>query len=143
MSVTESYHWIRSILAVFAGIIIGSTCNMGLIQLGNYLVELPEGIIPNSMESLEENIHKFSFIHFVFPFVAHAIGTFVGAIVVALIDRNRSHITVYLIGLLFFIGGLIMVIQLPAPFTFEFVDLVFAYFPMAWLGLTVVRYVKP
>jgi hypothetical protein len=142
MSVTESYHWIRSILAVFAGIIIGSTCNMGLIQLGNYLVELPEGIIPNSMESLEENIHKFSFIHFVFPFLAHAIGTFVGAIVVAFIDRKQSYVTVYLIGLLFFVGGLMMVIQLPAPFPFEFVDLVFAYFPMAWLGLTVMRYVK-
>ena len=142
MSVTESYHWMRSILAVFAGIIIGSTCNMGLIQLGNYLVELPEGIIPNSMESLEENIHKFSFIHFVFPFLAHAIGTFVGAIVVALIDRKQSYVTVYLIGLLFFVGGLMMVIQLPAPLPFEFVDLVFAYFPMAWLGLTVVRYVK-
>ena len=142
MSATVSYHWIRSILAVFAGIMVGSTCNMGLIQLGNYLVELPEGIIPNSMESLEENIHKFSFIHFVFPFLAHAMGTFAGAMVVALIDRKRSHITVYLIGLLFFIGGLMMVIQLPAPFTFEFFDLVFAYFPMAWLGLTVVRYVK-
>ena len=142
MSTTVSYHWIRSILAVFAGIMVGSTCNMGLIQLGNYLVELPEGIIPNSMESLEENIHKFSFIHFVFPFLAHALGTFVGAVVVALIDGKRSHLTVYVISLLFFVGGLMMVIQLPAPFLFEFVDLVFAYFPMAWLGLTVVRYVK-
>ena len=33
------------------------------------------------MESLEENIHKFSFIHFLFPFLAHALGTFVGAVV--------------------------------------------------------------
>ena len=136
------YDWIRSILAVFTGIIAGAVCNMGLLQLGSYLVELPEGIVPNSMESLEENIHKFSFIHFVFPFLAHALGTFVGAVVVALIDRKISHVTAYLIGLLFFIGGLMMVIKLPASFTFELFDLVFAYFPMAWLGLTVVRYVK-
>lgn len=142
MSVTGLYDWIRSILAVFAGIILGATCNMVFIQSGYHLVEMPEGFVPESMESLKKSIHKFSFIHFVFPFLAHAIGTFVGAMVVALIDRKRSHITVYLIGLLFFIGGLMMVIQLPAPFTFEFVDLVFAYFPMAWLGLTVVRYVK-
>ena len=142
MSITVSYHWIRSVLAVFAGVVIGSTCNMGLVQLGNYLVELPEGIIPNSMESLEENIHKFSFIHFVFPFLAHALGTFFGALVVALIDGKRSHITAYIISLLFFTGGVMMVVQLPTPFLFEFVDLVFAYFPMAWLGLTVVRYVK-
>ena len=36
----------------------------------------------------------------------------------------------------------ILAVQLPAPFPFEFVDLFFAYFPMVWLDLTVVRYVK-
>ena len=136
------YEWIRSILAVFAGIIVGATCNMGLIQLGSYLIELPEGVVADSVESLEENIHRFSFVHFIFPFLAHALGTFVGAVVVALIDRKLSHLTAYLVGLLFFVGGLMMAASLPAPLTFEIVDLVFAYIPMVWLGLTIVRYAR-
>lgn len=136
------YDCIRSILALFTGIIVGSTCNIGIVQLGGCLVELPDGFIPDSVESLEDNIHKFSFIHFVFPFLAHALGTCIGAIVVAFIDRKWSYITVYLVAILFFIGGLMMAVQLPAPLTFEVVDLVFAYFPMAWLGLTIVRHVR-
>ncbi|MGC6469522.1 MAG: hypothetical protein ACON5M_08240, partial [Chitinophagales bacterium] len=64
------------------------------------------------------------------------------AVVVALIDRKLSHVTAYLVGLLFFVGGLMMAASLPAPLTFEIVDLVFAYFPMAWLGSNLVWYVK-
>jgi hypothetical protein len=31
-----------------------------------------------------------------------------------------------------------MVFQLPAPLWFDLVDLIFAYFPMAWLGYKIV-----
>jgi hypothetical protein len=41
----------------------------------------------------------------------------------------------YLFAGLFFLGGLQMVIALPAPLWMEALDLTVAYFPMAWLAL--------
>ena len=41
---------------------------------------------------------------------------------------------IIIVGIFFFGGGLYMVIILPAPFWFVFIDLVACYIPMALLG---------
>jgi hypothetical protein len=76
--------------------------------------------------------------HFIMPFLAHALGTFFGAVLCTLIARSYQMILALSIGLAFFIGGFMMVFQLPAPLWFDLIDLIFAYFPMAWLGYRVV-----
>jgi hypothetical protein len=54
------------------------------------------------------------------------------------VARSQKLILALSIGLTFFIGGFTMVFQLPAPLWFDLVDLIFAYFPMAWFGYWVV-----
>ena len=76
---------IRNILAVLAGIFIGSSVNMGLIMLSGHVIPPPVGVNPENLESLKANIHLFEPKHFLFPFLAHALGTFVGAVIAALI----------------------------------------------------------
>lgn len=47
----------------------------------------------------------------------------------------RPHIA-YIVGLAFFAGGIAASFMIPAPKWFIGLDLVFAYFPMAWIGVT-------
>nr|NQU91023.1 hypothetical protein [Bacteroidota bacterium] len=125
---------LRNILAVIAGIVIGGIVNMGIVMLGGSIIPPPEGVDVSSMESLKSAMHLFQPINFVFPFLAHALGTLVGAIIAALIAANRKMLFALGIGFVFLIGGIIMVIDLPAPLWFNVLDLVIAYIPMGVLG---------
>jgi hypothetical protein len=73
--------------------------------------------------------------HFVFPFLAHAIGTLVGAYFVSRMNVNRALLNAMAIGFAFLAGGVMMVLTLPGtPWWFVATDLVLAYLPMAYLG---------
>ena len=65
-------------------------------------------------------------------------GTFVGALVAAIIAATHKMPIVIIISSLFFLGGAFMVYLLPSPMWFNIVDLVLAYFPMGFLGIFVV-----
>lgn len=123
----------RLIIAILVGIIVGSALNMGLVILNSVLVPL-EGIDFSDMEQLKEAMKLFEPEHFILPWMAHALGTLVGAFTATKIVRGKTHWPALLIGALFFVGGIMVAKDLPAPTWFNTVDLVFAYFPMAYLG---------
>ncbi len=125
---------LRNILAVIAGLVIGSAVNMFFISLNGTVIGLPEGADVSTMEGLKESMSLFEPKHFIFPFLAHAIGTLVGAYFAAKIAATHKTKFAMAIGVLFLIGGIINVINLPAPTWFSTLDLVAAYIPMGWLG---------
>jgi len=125
---------LRNILALVAGLIIGSLVNMGLINTGPMLIPPPEGADITTYEGLKSTMHLFQPKHFLFPFLAHALGTLVGAFLAAKIAASKQRLFAFVIGGLFFIGGLMNVMMLPSPLWYTLVDLLLAYMPMAWLG---------
>ena len=125
------------LLAIVLGFVVGSAVNMGLILLSGKLIPPPAGADVTTMEGLKASLHLFEPKHFVFPFLAHALGTFVGAMVAALLAPGRSTIPAYIVGGLFLLGGVANAFMLPAPTWFNALDLVVAYVPAAWLGLAV------
>lgn len=125
---------LKNILAVIAGLIFGSVVNMGIIMISSSIIAPPEGVDVSNMESLKANMHLFEPRHFLFPFLAHAIGTFAGAFLCNIIAANRKMTLALIIGAFFFIGGLMNVFMLPSPIWFTVVDLGLAYIPMAWIG---------
>ncbi len=125
---------LRGVLAFVIGLVVGSIVNGGLIHLGMQIIPPPAGADVLTPEGLQASIHLFEPKHFVTPFVAHAIGTLVGALIAVLIATQHRMKIGYAIGALFLVGGIYMVTLLPAPMWFNVVDLVVAYFPMAWLG---------
>ncbi len=125
---------LKNVVAVVAGFGIGSLVNMGLIGLGGRVIAPPPGSDLATMEGLQASMHLFGPEHFVFPFLAHALGTLVGALVAARIAASRLLRCALVVGGLFFAGGLASVVMLPGPLWFEALDLLLAYFPMAWLG---------
>jgi uncharacterized membrane protein HdeD (DUF308 family) len=125
---------LRNILAVIAGLVVGSVVNMILVTLGPSVVPPPDGADVTSMEGLRESMHLFQPKHFIMPFLAHALGTLAGAVVCALIAVKHKMVLALVVGLFFLIGGIINVFSLPAPAWFSIADLLLAYIPMAWIG---------
>lgn len=125
---------IRNILAVIAGLIVGSIINMLLVMIGGSIIPLPAGVDNSTTENLKESIHLFGPEHYVFPFLAHAIGTLAGAMVTTFIASSKKFYLSLIIGVFFLTGGVYMVTQLPSPLWFNVIDLGFAYIPMAFLG---------
>lgn len=129
---------IVNIVAVLMGLFAGAMVNGGIINISSKIIPPPAGSNLQTMEGLIQAMPIMEPKHFIMPFLAHALGTFVGAIVCGLVARSQKLILALSIGLTFFIGGFTMVFQLPAPLWFDLVDLIFAYFPMAWMGYKVV-----
>ena len=125
---------IKNILAVMTGIIVGSIVNMALISVSGSIIPPPEGADVTTMEGLKATMHLFEPKHFIFPFLAHALGTFVGAFIAARIAANSKMNYAIGVGVFFLLGGIANVYLLPSPTWFAIVDLVGAYIPMAYLG---------
>jgi len=124
-----------NILAVVVGLALGSALNMTLITIGPQLIAPPEGADVSTMEGLGATMHLFAPKHFVFPFLAHALGTLAGAYAAYLIAASRKQSMSLLVGGFFFVGGVSSVFMLPSPIWFNATDLLLAYIPMAWLGI--------
>jgi hypothetical protein len=125
---------LRNTLAVVAGLVCGSVVNMGLIMVGVNIVPAPPGVDVTSPESLQATMHLFEPKHFLFPFLAHALGTLVGALIAALLAASRRCAMALVIGVFFLIGGTLNAWMISPPLWFTIVDLVFAYLPMAFLA---------
>lgn len=125
---------LRGILAVLAGIIVGIAFNLALVSVGGALLPPPEGVDITDMESIRASLDQFGPQYFIFPLIAHAFGTLVGAAVAALIAPTRKLWFGLGIGLFFLIGGIANIMMVPSPTWFIIVDLIVAYIPMGWLG---------
>ncbi len=125
---------IKNILAVIAGIVVGSLVNMGIIMVSGSIIPPPNGADVTTAEGLKAAMHLFQPRHFLLPFLAHALGTFVGSLIAAIIAANRKMLFALIIGVFFLAGGIINVLMLPSPLWFSIVDLVGAYFPIAFLA---------
>jgi hypothetical protein len=88
-------------------------------------------------ESLAQSIHLFGPQHFVMPFLAHALGTLVGALVAYLVAASHKARFAWAIGVLFLAGGVAASFMIPAPAWFMAADLLLAYLPMAWLAIRI------
>jgi hypothetical protein len=125
---------IKNIIAVIAGFILGSIINMSLITVSGSIIPAPNGADVTTLEGLTATIHLFEPKHFLFPFLAHALGTLGGAFIAAKIAATHKLKFAMSIGFLFLAGGIANIMMLPSPLWFTLVDLVGAYLPMAFVG---------
>lgn len=130
---------LRNIFAVILGLFVGGALNMALVVVSPHVIPIPEGVDPMDSENLRANIHRFEPKHFVFPFLAHALGTLVGALVAFLVAGSRRAMLAYVIGVCYLLGGIAAAFMIPAPVWFIVLDLVVAYIPMAWIGIQLGR----
>ncbi|GAB3233693.1 hypothetical protein J0A67_20920 [Algoriphagus aestuariicola] len=125
---------LKNFLAVIVGMLIGGVVNGLLIMNSAAIISPPRGADLTTAEGLTAAMALMEPKHFFVPFLAHALGTLVGAFVTVKIAANYKMPLALLIGLLFLIGGIYSVMTMPSPLWFNVVDLLGAYIPMAWIG---------
>ena len=118
---------LKNIAIVLLGIIFGMIVNIGLIILGGTIFPPSENFEP--MNAINWDLK-----YFIFPFLAHSIGTLSGAFMVSKLAKKSSIILPLIIGLYFLSGGIYMVTILPAPTWFVSLDLILGYIPMSLIG---------
>ncbi|EAS19956.1 conserved hypothetical protein [Flavobacteria bacterium BBFL7] len=124
---------VRNIIAVVAGWIVGSVINMLLINTGHSVFPV-SGIDINDMDAYASVMPDLEPKYFLFPFLAHAVGTLVGALIAAKVATTHHMKMALIVGGLFLLGGIAVNYMLPGPTWFTALDLLVAYIPMAWLG---------
>lgn len=134
---------LRNILAVVAGIVVGGVVNMALITVSASLIPPPSGVDVTNAESLAQNIHLFGPRHFLMPFLAHALGTLVGALVAYLVAGSRKAAMAWVVGAFYLCGGIAASFMIPAPAWFIAADLLLAYLPTAWLATRIGARLQP
>ena len=133
---------LRNILAVIFGLVVGSVVNMSLVMLGPAIIPPPPGVDLTTAEGLAKGMPLLEAKHFVFPFLAHALGTLAGALVAFLVAGSRGAVFAFAVGGFFLAGGIAAAFMIPAPAWFIGLDLLAAYIPMAWLGTVIGRRIK-
>ncbi len=121
-------------LGFIIGIIVGSAVNMGLIAISGSVIPLPEGVDPQDVESLKANMHLLEPKHFIFPLLAHGLGTLTGACIAAKMAPKNNMVFALAIGGFFMLGGIAMVTMVPSPTWFTITDLAVCYIPKAFIG---------
>lgn len=130
---------LRVLLAIVVGFMFGCAVNLALITISGKVIPPPVGADVTTMEGLKASLHLFEPKHFIFPFLAHALGTLVGALVACCLAPGKSTTATYIVGSLFLLAGIANAFMLPAPAWFVAADLLLAYLPAAWLGQAIAK----
>lgn len=125
---------LRNLLALVLGLGIGGSVNMALVTLGPVLIAPPAGADMTTPQGLAAAMPLLGPQHFIFPFLAHALGTFAGALVAWWIAASHPALWAYAVGVVFLAGGIAASTMIPAPGWFIALDLLLAYLPMAWVA---------
>ena len=133
----------RNVIAVILGLLVGSLVNMGLIMLSGQIIPPPEGVDVTNMESLRSSMHLFEPKHFLFPFLAHALGAFVGGFVTSMLAATQRMKLALGVSAFFLLGGIVNVFLLPSPIWFAALDLIGAYIPMGWIAGKLAESLRP
>lgn len=126
--------FIRLILAIVIGVALGGFVNMGVILSSSFFVAPPPGADMTTPEGIQAAHALLEPKHYLFPFLAHALGTLIGAFAAVKIEKEHKFAAALVVGSLFFVGGIQAARMIPAPTWFVAADLVLAYFPCALLG---------
>jgi hypothetical protein len=121
---------LRNVLAVLVGAAVCLFLNGLLLGLMMKVIPPPSGFDP-------ANASTYSLLqasHLMAPFIAHAVPSFVGGLIAALIAASRKMTFALVVGGFHLIGGIAAAFMIPAPAWFVALDLLVAYLPMAWLG---------
>lgn len=124
---------LKNILAVILGWLIGSVVNMAIVMLGHTVLPI-DGVNPNDMDALVNAMLTLEAKYFIFPFLAHALGTFAGTTFAGWMAASYKLTFAFIVGGLFLLGGIAANYMIPGPTWFAITDIVLAYIPMAWIG---------
>ncbi len=133
---------VRNVLAIIAGVLLGSILNMLIVHYGMQLIPLPKGADMSTPAKITASLPLLSPKHFVVPFLAHALGTLAASYFAIRFSATKKQYMAWFIGIWFMLGGVVMTLTVPFPIWTIVVDLLICYIPPAWLGWKLAKGVK-
>ena len=124
---------LRSVLAVLAGLVVGSAVNMGLLWVNSLIFPLPAGVDGTDPAALSAALAKAPPTAWVLILLAHGGNALVGAWLAAKLAGRAPLVHGLTVGALVLCGGIANLRSIPAPLWVAVVDLAL-YLPAAWLG---------
>ena len=125
---------IINILSVLVGVFIGAIVNMAILMMSSAIIAPPKGVDMTSDAGINAAMPLLEPKHFLMPFLAHAIGTFVAVYLATRFSKTKAIRIPIIIASIYLIGGIMEVMNLNAPLWFNVIDLLGAYFPMAFIA---------
>lgn len=98
------------------------------------IVPAPAGVDTAATESISQSMRLFEARHFIFPLLAHSMGTMAVAVTAFFLAASSPRVVAYIIGAIFLAGGIAASSVIPAPAWFIVTGLILAYIPMAWVA---------
>ncbi|MDO5616901.1 MAG: hypothetical protein Q4G16_11965 [Cruoricaptor ignavus] len=114
---------IRKILAVPAGIIVGSIFILLVQNLGHSLYPQPIGMDANDMNQLAEYVKNAPFMALFFVILSYAAGAISSGFISTKIAGNDRKIYAEICGVIFLIQSIFMMSSLPTPLWFWFLGI--------------------
>jgi hypothetical protein len=131
---------LKRTLVIFISLFAGAMLNRAIINISSKVIAPPKGFDLTTAEGLQAAMSHMGPEHFLFPFLAHALGTLLSALLITRFLTSQQFIFSMMAGILFLLGGVSMVIMLPdTPIWFVLLDLIVAYIPMAYFGNRIAR----
>jgi hypothetical protein len=125
---------IYTVLWVVLSLVFGSLINGLIIYIAPLIIKYPVGVSFATEESTIQSMKLLHPIHFIIPFVAHALGIFISTLLMAIYVKNNFLKLAIFISVLYLFAGVLNVIMYPSPIWFIVLDLVVAYIPIGYLG---------
>jgi hypothetical protein len=132
---------VRSILAILAGIIVGSVIIAALEFVGHLVYPLPEGLDPRDpvdRKALEDYVANAPVGSHLLLLLAYAVGTFVGAWLAAALAGRKPIVHGIIAGAFFLLATIANLQMIEHPTWFVVVNLVLVL-PLAYAGAKLVR----
>lgn len=126
--------FVRNILVLFLGLAVGYYVNTGILMLSPILTPPPEGMDTTNAASIKEHLHLIGPKYYIIPFIADALGTLIGAWLVASFTTTNKIKWAIAVGVFFMVVGITNLVSMRSPMWFTIVNMSVAFLPMALLG---------
>ena len=94
-------HILKRTIVLFLCVFIGAQVNGAILTLGTTLIPAPAGFDLNTMDGLKAAVPFLEAKHYLFPFLAHAIGTLISALLITRFLTSQQLVFSMMAGILF------------------------------------------
>lgn len=109
---------LKKIMAVIAGIIVGSICVWAVETVNHLIYPYPEGMKPGDMEGFKNYIEALPFLGKFMVIIGYALGALVSGFIATKISKDGKPTAALICGIIFLVFTIYNMTVLPTPIWF-------------------------
>ena len=118
---------LKNALAIIVATVAMMAANMAVLMACSIVVPDLAQVNLHALAGLE-------LLYFLPPFLAHSLGTLVGAVIATKMATSEKCGAAITVGAIHLAGGVAATFMIDAPTWYDLIDVSLAYIPVAWIG---------